>query len=68
MYEECQEAMRHLQAAKDAEAKIDKFMDPKHDYYRGLAEAERQSADTSWRAHKMGKCSCVLRDLLRAPR
>lgn len=64
MYEECQEASRHLQAAKEAEAKIDKWLPPHLDFYRGLAEAERQSANTSWKAHKMGKCSCVLRDLL----
>ena len=68
MYEECQEATRHLQAAKEAEAKIDKFIDSRMDFYFGLAEAERRAADTSWKAHKMRKCSCVLRDILHQAR
>lgn len=59
MFESCQEAHRHWLASKEAEAKIDYFVNPKFEFNRRTADAERNSARTSWQAHLQGVCSCV---------
>lgn len=66
IYKECAEALSHWNAAKVAEGKIDRFMPPHLDYNRGLAEAEKQAAETALRAHRMYKCSCVIRAAMEA--
>lgn len=63
---ECEEAEAHLARAKAAKAKIDRFMPPHMDFYAGEYEAAKQAAETSLKAHRMYKCSCVLRAAMEA--
>lgn len=68
VYEECQEAHAHWLRAEGAKARsraeYESYLPPHQRFYEREAEAAMQSAATSLKAHRMSKCSCVLRDLL----
>jgi predicted GTPase len=68
MYESCQEAHRHWLEYEKYKAKIDLWDSPGFEPAKRAADQEYISAATSWKAHKLGVCSCVAKRLVERSR